>query len=227
MTFRAAQVKSQARTNYQTLPTSLNPMKPAPAEEPPLHSSPLDAERDQISQNLKAILEFYTREQEKLSSSQRLVERFSGFIGRPAFLGIILVFAALWIVFNAILRATGSGEFDPPPYFWLQGIVSLGALITTNVVLATQNRLAQLEERRAHLDLKVTLLTEQKAAKLIDLLEELRRDLPGVPDRHDPAAAALQQSMNPDLVLAALDEQPVTGQPSNAAERSKDDAGGD
>ncbi len=33
-------------------------------------------------------------------------------------------------------------------------------------------------EQRAHLDLKVTLLTEQKAAKLIDLLEELRRDLP-------------------------------------------------
>jgi len=35
----------------------------------------------------------------------------------------------------------------------------------------------------------------------------LRRDLPNVRDRHDPEAAALQQSMNPDLVLAALDER--------------------
>lgn len=44
----------------------------------------------------------------------------------------------------------------------------------------------------AHLDLKVTLLTGQKAAKLIDLLEELRRDLPNVRNRHDPEAAAHQ-----------------------------------
>jgi hypothetical protein len=38
-------------------------------------------------------------------------------------------------------------------------------------------------------------------------MEELRRDLPNVRDRHDPEAAALQQSMNPELVLAALDER--------------------
>jgi hypothetical protein len=31
--------------------------------------------------------------------------------------------------------------------------------------------------------------------------------LPNVRNRHDPEAAALQQSMNPDLVLAALDER--------------------
>ena len=105
-----------------------------------------------------------------------------------------------------VLRRLGIAEFDPAPFFWLQGIISLGALLTTTAVLTKQNRLAKLEEQRAHLDLKVTLLTEQKAAKLIDLLEELRRDLPNVRNRHDAEAAALQQSMNPDQVLAALDE---------------------
>jgi hypothetical protein len=39
------------------------------------------------------------------------------------------------------------------------------------------------------------------------LLEELRRDLPNVKNRDDPEAAALQKSMNPDQVLAALDER--------------------
>ena len=87
---------------------------------------------------------------------------------------------------------------------WLQGIVGLGALLTATVFLSKQNRLAKLEEQRAHLDRKVTLSTEQKAAKLVDLLEELRRDLPNVRDRHHPEAAALKQSMNPDVVLAAL-----------------------
>jgi uncharacterized membrane protein len=98
-------------------------------------------------------------------------------------------------------------EFDPAPFSWLQGVVGLGALLTATVVLTKQNRAARLAERRAHLDLKVTLLTEQKTAKLIDLLEELRRDMPNVKDRHDPEAAALRQSMNPDQVLAALDER--------------------
>jgi uncharacterized membrane protein len=183
------------------------------------------SEDDQIAENLRAILAFYTREEQKISRTQRLVERLSGFIGRPAFLGFIVIFVALWILANFVGRRTGFGEFDPAPYFWLQGLVSLSALLTTNVVLTTQNRLAHLEERRAHLDLKVTLLTEQKAAKLIDLLEELRRDLPGVRDRHDPAAAAMRQSMNPDLVLAALDEKADVVQPAKAAEKADSDAG--
>ena len=111
------------------------------------------------------------------------------------------------MLFRSALRQSGMTEFDPAPFFWLQGIVGLGALLTATVVLSKQNRFARLEEQRAHLDLKVNLLTEQKTAKLIDLLEELRRDLPNVKDRHDPEAAALQQSMNPELVLAALDER--------------------
>lgn len=107
-------------------------------------------------------------------------------------------------------------EFDPAPFHWLQGIVGLGALLTASVVLIKQNRLAKIAEQRDHLDLKVTLLTEQKVAKLIDLLEELRRDLPNVKDRHDPEASALQQSMNPELVLAALDERSNSNEPPAA-----------
>lgn len=171
------------------------------------HPGAEESERDQISQNIEAVQEFYAREEQKISRSQRVVERISGFIGRPIFLGIILLFVALWTLVNALSPLFGVAEFDPAPYFWLQGIVGLAALLTTTVVLIKQNRLAKLEEQRAHLDLKVTLLTEQKAAKLIDLMEELRRDLPNVKNRADPEAAALQQSMNPELVLAALDER--------------------
>jgi uncharacterized membrane protein len=183
-------------------------MKTKPAVPPPadLRDKPFETERDQISQNIEAVLEFYSREEQKISRWQRILERISLFIGQPLFLGLILLFVALWMLANTVLPHFGMAEFDPAPFIWLQGIVGLGALITANVVLTKQNRLAKLAEHRAHLDLKVTLLTEQKAAKLIDLLEELRRDLPNVKNRHDPEAAALQQSMNPDLVLAALDE---------------------
>ena len=199
---------------------------------PPLHAAatpdnrdtPAESERDQISQNIEAVLGFYTREDQKISHSQRILESISRFIGRPAFLGVILLLVALWILANVVLRRIGMTEFDPAPYFWLQGIVGLGALLTTTVVLSKQNRLSRLAEQRAHLDLKVTLLTEQKAAKLIDLLEELRRDLPNVKNRHDPEAAELRQSMNPELVLAALDERSEpNGQLKPADEPAEDE----
>jgi uncharacterized membrane protein len=198
------------------------PTAPPPAAE----ETPIDAERDQVSQNIEAVLEFYTREEQKITRSQRILERISHLIGQPVFLGFILLFVALWMLANAVLRQFGMAEFDPAPFFWLQGIVGLGALLTATVVLIKQNRMAKLEEQRAHLDLKVTLLTEQKAAKLIDLLEELRRDLPNVKDRHDPEAAALKKSMNPDLVLAALDERGELDEQLQADAETKADAGG-
>lgn len=166
----------------------------------------LQDERDHLSQNIEAIVEFYTREERKITRSQRILERISGFVGQPVFLGFILLFVALWMVSNTAMLEMGMAEFDPAPYIWLQGIVGLGALLTATVVLIKQNRLAGLAEQRAHLDLKVTLLTEQKAAKMIALLEELRRDLPNVRNRHDAEATALKEPMNPDLVRAALDE---------------------
>jgi len=173
----------------------------------PLTGAAVPSDNEQISQNIHAVLDFYTREDEKISYWQRMAERISGIIGQPAFLGLTLLLVAVWTLGDISMRLLGLPEFDPPPFFWLQGIVGLAALLTTTVVLIRQNRLAKLAEQRAHLDLKVTLLTEQKAAKMIDLLEELRRDLPNVKNRHDPEAVVLQRSMNPDLVLAALDER--------------------
>lgn len=179
----------------------------SPETPPDSRDTPVESDHDQISQNIEAVLDFYSREYQKISRSQRILERISRFLGQPIFLGIILFFVAFWILANVALRQFGMAEFDPEPYFWLQGVVGLGALLTATVVLSKQNRLTKLEEQRAHLDLKVMLLTEQKTAKLINLLEELRRDLPNVRNRHDPEAAELQQSMNPELVRDALNER--------------------
>ena len=197
-----------------------------PRSRPDGQDTPFESERDPTSQNIETVLEFYTREEQKISHSQRILERISNFVGRPVFIGFILVFVALWMVANAVLHRLGMAEFDPAPFPWLQGIVGLGALLTATVVLTKQNRLAKLAEQREHLDLKVTLLTEQKAAKLIDLLEELRRDLPNVSNRHDPEAAALQQSMSPDRVLAALDERSEPDERLKPVRKAKEDAGG-
>ena len=97
--------------------------EPAVPAAPPTDASsaPFEAERDQISQNIEAVLAFYTREEQKISRSQRMLERVSHFIGQPVFLGFILLFVALWMLANAVLRQLGMAEFDPAPFFWLQG----------------------------------------------------------------------------------------------------------
>src|SRR6185295_723542 len=101
--------------------------KPAvvPSAPPDSRDSAVESERDQISQNIEAVLEFYAREEQKISRSQRILERISSFVGQPAFLGFILFFVALWILANVVLRRFGVAEFDPAPFFWLQGIVGL------------------------------------------------------------------------------------------------------
>lgn len=178
---------------------------PSSANAAPRSSAPED-EPSQIRENISAVYDFYTREEGKIRWSQRVVESASHIVGKPIFLGMILLFVVGWIAANLAPPRLGLVPFDPAPFPLLQGIVASLALLTTTVVLSKQNRLARLAERREHLDLKVALLTEQKVTKLIELMEELRRDLPNVKNRHDPDAAQLQQAMNPEQVLAALGE---------------------
>jgi len=159
-----------------------------------------------ISQNIEAIEDYYKREDQRVGHAQRLLERFSAAIGRPWFLGSIVLFVAAWILFNVMAPRVGMSKFDPPPFSALQGIVSLAALLTTTIVLIGQNRLAHLERRREQLELQVNILTEQKTTKLVHLLEELRHDLPMVRDRHDPDAATFQVPTDATGILIALED---------------------
>jgi len=85
--------------------------------------------------------------------------------------------SVLWIIFNTVGARAGWHPIDPPPFSWLQGVVSFNALLLTVAVLIRQNRMAQLDEHRSHLDLQINLLTEQKVTKLVEIVDELRRDL--------------------------------------------------
>lgn len=100
----------------------------------------------------------------------------------------------------------GIPPFDPPPFVWLQGLVGLGALLMATIILITQNRQTRHADQRSQLDLQVNLLAEQKAAKLIGLVEELRRDLPTVRNRVDKVADAMEEPVDPHAVLSALED---------------------
>jgi uncharacterized membrane protein len=170
----------------------------------------VDSLSGHIEQNIESIVAMQRREWESVSLSQRRVERLSRFIGRPVYLIALLIVVAAWVVYNSTAPAWGLRSFDTLPFAMLNGILSLIALITTTIVLIAQNRLAKLEQQHTHLALQVNLLTEQKVTKLIHLIEELRRDLPMVKDRHDAQAAALQERADTAQVASAIEEVGLT-----------------
>jgi uncharacterized membrane protein len=169
--------------------------------------SAADALPEHVSHHVETIAALHAQAESQVSLYQRTVEVVAGFLGRPLFLYITQAVVVLWVVVNLLLRARGARLYDAPPFYWLQGLVGLGALLLTIVVLITQNRQGKLAERRAQLDLQVSLSADQKIAKLIALVEELRRDLPSVKDRVDPEAEAMSEAADPHAVLEALEEK--------------------
>ena len=90
---------------------------------------------ESIQKNVATVAEFYAHEEEKISSTQMVIEKVSYFFGSPLYFGSVLVFVALWIVANLIMVQTGNIPFDEPPFIWLQGVVGLNGLLITIAVL--------------------------------------------------------------------------------------------
>lgn len=74
------------------------------------------------------------------------------------------------------------------------------------LILATQQREYQLAQLREQLTLELAILSEQKTAKVVQLLEESRRDNPLIRNRVDQEAEAMAQPADPQSLLDAIKE---------------------
>jgi len=185
----------------------MKPSSTTPQSDHAAHALP-----DAVKDNIDSVAEFYEREQAKISGTQSLIEEISCHFGSPAYFGGFILFIALWIIANELADYAGHGQFDAPPFFWLQGIIGLNGVVITIAVLIRQNRMARVAEQHAHLNLQVNLLAEQKTTKVIQLLEELRQDSPNIKNRHDPEVDKMRMQTNPHAVLDAIEAKKVDKQ---------------
>jgi uncharacterized membrane protein len=109
-----------------------------------------------------------------------------------------------WIGGNLLAAAFGLHPLDPPPFFWLEIVISLMALYLLIFILASQRREDALAQRRELLALELAIRTEQKTAKVIELLEEFRRDSPQIDDRVDKEAEQMAVPADPSSVAGAI-----------------------
>jgi uncharacterized membrane protein len=158
-------------------------------------------------ENLEVLSQFKDREEEEISGLQLAIERVSRFFGSPAFFAFAVAFIVMWIAVNMWGRTHGWRHFDSPPFFWLQGLVSCNALLLTVAVLIRQNRMAQVAEHRAHLDLQINLLTEQKVTKLLQIMDEPRRDLAALHGRPPEDASEMTKPADTHALMHAIKEK--------------------
>ena len=160
---------------------------------------------EHIELAVQAIARLHAEHHQEASAADRLIDRLTAAVGRPAFLALLFLFVASWISLNLFLPSHGYAAFDPPPFAWLVGLLGLSSVALASLILTSQRRADRLATRRDQLNLEVSILAEQKAAKIIGLLEELRRDSPDVQNRHDDEAKDMASPVEPKKVLDALE----------------------
>ena len=168
---------------------------------------------EHVGHNIQTIAAMFADTERRVGRHQLAIERMTDIFGRPVSTYVLAIIVVGWVFANEAAARLGYLPIDPPPFAWLQGAACIAALLMTMTILTTQSRVAKLASQRAHLDLQVNLIAEEKIAKLIALVEELRRDLPTVRDRRDSLADAMTEAVDVNAVANELEAIQVSDEP--------------
>jgi uncharacterized membrane protein len=163
---------------------------------PPIH----------IEETIQSIAGLNAEHHANATHHQRAVDRITSLLGRASFIATLTAFVVGWVSLNSFALALGYRAPDPPPFAWLAGASSLASLYLVILILTTQRGDDRLTQHRELLNLELTILSEQKIAKVVALLEELRHDSPHVHNRVDELAEVMAQPADPQSVVDAIKE---------------------
>jgi uncharacterized membrane protein len=181
---------------------------------------------DHVHENIQAISELRAQEERSLPSGQRAVEAMTTWIGRPRVLYALAPTLLAWMGYNLFARALGGPKFDPPLFHAAGDRWHLRRADDDDDSDHSKSP-GGYAQRNAHLDLQVNILAEQRTAKIVALLEELRRDLPNVRNRVGPVADALQHALHLHAISSALDQHDASAGDAfaeSSKEASSDDS---
>jgi uncharacterized membrane protein len=130
---------------------------------------------------------------------ERLAAVITRFTGSMVFVYLHLLLYGFWIVAN--LGWAGLKPWDPT-FVVLAMIASVEAIFLSTFVLITQNRMAAAADRRAELDLQISLLSEHEVTRIVDLVSAIAARL-GI-DQHEDVEE-LKRDVAPEAVLDAID----------------------
>lgn len=170
---------------------------------PPSPTGPDSQGMRLVERNIRALLERRRREEEQKCLQERLADKITTFTGSMLFVYIHLVVFGVWILVN-IGGLPIIPRFDPSLVI-LAMAASVEAIFLSTFVLITQNRMAVLADRRADLDLQVSLLAEHEITRLITLVRAMA-DRMGIEESHDPELSELVKDVQPEHVLDKIEQ---------------------
>ncbi len=157
-----------------------------------------------VAQHIAPILRLEEEANSRRPPANRIADGIAGFVGSVAFVVLHLVWFGLWAAINTRLVSIVP-PFDPYPFQLLAMIVSLEGVLLATFVLIKQNRMSELSDRRAHMDLQINLLTEREVTRLLQMTERLAEHL-GI-EQDTLAGPDLSRETQIENMVHALDEK--------------------
>jgi uncharacterized membrane protein len=157
-----------------------------------------------VHRNIRALAEVRQREEQRKTTSDRIADAVTRFAGSMWCVYVHALLYGGWLVLNSGV-VPGVKPWDPFPFVMLAMAASVEAIFLSTFILISQNRMQKLADRRAELDLQVSLLTEHELTRAIHLLDEVAVRL-GVPRPPEPELADIKKDVNPEKVVEEIDK---------------------
>ncbi len=156
-----------------------------------------------LAENIEALAERRRRDAAARTLSDRVAGRITRFAGSMSFVLIHAVLYGAWFAVN-LGWVPGVEPFDPT-FVVLAMEASVEAIFLSTFVLISQNQMAASADRRADLDLHISLLAEHELTRLAGLIEAMAERLDVPIDRVE--LAEIKRDVEPNSVLDALDRE--------------------
>jgi uncharacterized membrane protein len=155
-----------------------------------------------LAHNIAALAERRRAEQAQASFQLRLADGVTRFTGSLAFVYLHIVLVSLWVAVN-VGAVPVLAPFDPS-FVILATVASVEAIFLSTFVLISQNRMQADADRRADLDLHISLLTEHELTKLASVVGAIAEKV-GVETQKAGDVQEIEQDIDPERVLDELE----------------------
>jgi uncharacterized membrane protein len=155
-----------------------------------------------VDRNIRALLLHRREEEVSRSGQERIADLVTRFTGSMRFVYIHLVLFGSWIFIN-LGWIPGVPRFDPS-FVVLAMVASVEAIFLSTFVLISQNRMSALADKRADLDLQISLLSEHEITRIITVVTAMAERM-GLEIAHDPELVELSQDVAPEKVMEKME----------------------
>jgi uncharacterized membrane protein len=155
-----------------------------------------------LARNIDALVASRRAEERRRGTQERIADAITQFTGSLRFVYIHATLFAVWIAWN-LGWLLGLPPFDRS-FVVLAMVASVEAIFLSTFVLISQNRMQAQADKRAELDLQISLLAEHEVTQVMTLLDSVARRV-GVERGDDPEIAEAKQDVDPSAVLEAIE----------------------